>query len=1231
MNTSKQVSVTGRGISLAAWKTSATTTALTLMMSVLLVSLSGFNFALASITNGSATVDGASSGSFVSSESISATVTVTTSGSDTADDWKSTSWRIGDGSFACVNTSNHTQDGTYSETFNVTAPSETGTYAAEFVAYNGESCSGGFSSTISLPDSVTVVQPFADTFGVSESSTISGWTDSGSETEGDSGGEDTARNGNPANKFAKIGETGGGSDGYMCRTITATGYYDLALSYGWNGDDDTESDDQGIVEYKSIGSCSDGSGWTSLASHDLNDETWNSVSGTDLSALDNSSFLLRFRRDASASDEYFRVDDVIVSGNTTPPTGTLIINKRLINNNGGNNATTSFSFQVNGGDATVFEEDGSNVVTVPAGDYSVVEVGDPLADYITSYTDCSGTIANGETKTCTIENDDRTATLHIIKNVVGGDGTFNFVVTQGETLVASPSIDTAEDGNDSVDMTINANTDYIVEEPSVPEGWDFTSVSCDAGVAGPSATSYTVNVDSGVIVNCTYTNTKRASFSLAKLSAPEDSAFQFKFDLTGPDFTDSETFSPSGTWSEHVFDLVPGDYSIIETIVSGDWTGTQEMACNGDGDNDPSGSVASTFPFTLNPGEEMSCTVNNTEDALISGKKFEDMDADGLAGEDSGLSDWTIMATQVVADDPETPEVDESADPLTYTRETDDDGNYSFRLPPGEYKICEITQESWIQSYPVSGGAEVVACEENYGYSVTVAAGGNVSGMDFGNYQNGSITGYKWNDVNGDGIWDIDEAALSGWTIELAADADPETVIGTQETHEIPNGVDVGQYLFDDLKPGTYRLSENMGDRTGWVQTYPSDPAYYTVTVHSGEEISEYANFGNAEGASIIGSKWNDENGDAEWQRGCESECTTESGLEGWTITATPIDGEGGDAIGDSLTTTTASDGSYSFDFLPAQFGWWRITEVAQSGWEQTVPEGETFEINVSGGTTYEANDFGNHRDATISGVKWNDEDGDSTRDEGDSGLSGWVITATPVGSDGLPMTEEGRSATSTTTGESGSYSLSFDLSNDGFWKITETTQSGWTKTFPAEGSSYLVEVTATSTSIADKDFGNHREQTSDDSEQQEEEIVRPSGGNGPIVGSLAQGQVLGASIGPSGQVLGTSTTTITTTNETTCSESVLTQYMRRGKKNDPEQVKMLQQFLNDEMNSNLPLTGFFGRLTENAVKAFQQKYASDILTPWGLTEPTGYVYKFTLWKINSLICATLNAPKPEV
>lgn len=123
-----------------------------------------------------------------------------------------------------------------------------------------------------------------------------------------------------------------------------------------------------------------------------------------------------------------------------------------------------------------------------------------------------------------------------------------------------------------------------------------------------------------------------------------------------------------------------------------------------------------------------------------------------------------------------------------------------------------------------------------------------------------------------------------------------------------------------------------------------------------------------------------------------------------------------------------------------------------------------------------------------------------------------------------------------------------------------------------------------------------------------------------------------GGSIVPvvTGEVLGAATED---TGSDTCA-ALLTSYLRMG--SSGTQVQLLQDFLNKEMSAHLPVTGWFGPLTLEVVKAFQLKYADEILKPWygfGLQEgaPTGYVYKTTLTKINNLSCASLNQPVPAL
>jgi|GEM_PF-683294 hypothetical protein len=106
------------------------------------------------------------------------------------------------------------------------------------------------------------------------------------------------------------------------------------------------------------------------------------------------------------------------------------------------------------------------------------------------------------------------------------------------------------------------------------------------------------------------------------------------------------------------------------------------------------------------------------------------------------------------------------------------------------------------------------------------------------------------------------------------------------------------------------------------------------------------------------------------------------------------------------------------------------------------------------------------------------------------------------------------------------------------------------------------------------------------------------------------------------GIVLGASTSTPSTVTPTTCSP-LLSTFLRPGIGNDTGQVMKLQEFLNDEMGTLLPITGIFGPLTEAAVKAFQGKYKDQILTPLGLTTPTGIVLSATQSRINALSCSS--------
>ena len=90
-------------------------------------------------------------------------------------------------------------------------------------------------------------------------------------------------------------------------------------------------------------------------------------------------------------------------------TATLTVIKQVVNNSGGVAVPSDFSFQVSGSTTTQpivqFNENGQNVLTFPAGTYSVYE--SAANGYTATYNGCSNIeLLSGAQATCTITNDD---------------------------------------------------------------------------------------------------------------------------------------------------------------------------------------------------------------------------------------------------------------------------------------------------------------------------------------------------------------------------------------------------------------------------------------------------------------------------------------------------------------------------------------------------------------------------------------------------------------------------------------------------------------------------------------------------------------------------------------------------------------------------------------------------------------------------------------------------------
>jgi hypothetical protein len=199
----------------------------------------------------------------------------------------------------------------------------------------------------------------------------------------------------------------------------------------------------------------------------------------------------------------------------------------------------------------------------------------------------------------------------------------------------------------------------------------------------------------------------------------------------------------------------------------------------------------------------------------------------------------------------------------------------------------------------------------------------------------GTISGHKFEDMNGDGNWDPGEGGVPNWTVSLYNDANGD---GIAQPGELVGNTTTdfdGGYSFTGLAAGDYLVVE--GAIPGWLNT---SPTLIEVDDLDAGETSENNDFFNALAGSITGHKYNDLDGDGNLDPG-------EPGLAGWTITLFK------DGV-EVATAITGPDGWYSFaGLLPGNY---TTVETLQDGWEQTL--GSSPETLTSAEHDIEGNDF---------------------------------------------------------------------------------------------------------------------------------------------------------------------------------------------------------------------------------------------------------------------------------
>ena len=298
-----------------------------------------------------------------------------------------------------------------------------------------------------------------------------------------------------------------------------------------------------------------------------------------------------------------------------------------------------------------------------------------------------------------------------------------------------------------------------------------------------------------------------------------------------------------------------------------------------------------------------------------------------------------------------------------------------------------------------------------------------------------TVTGTVYDDADSNGVRSSGENGVSGWTVYLDLDNSGTLntdAAGTPEPSAVTN-VD-GDFVISHLIPGTYRVSEVV--QSGWA---PTASVSQDVTVFKDQDNK--VDFFNFSGGEIVGTVWNDLNGDGIRATDPVSGEFTDPGLASWTVFLDLNNNRSADP--DEPSTLTDVNGSYSFSNLPE--GDYEVTEIQPAGWD--VPK--KFDIRQTAAVVARqqvVQDFANFSlvNGSIQGTVWNDLNADGVRATDpvtgaftDPGLADWTVFL-DLNGNRLPDVGE----LSTVTDANGNYSFISLLAGD--YEVTEVLPDGW-------------------------------------------------------------------------------------------------------------------------------------------------------------------------------------------
>ncbi len=410
------------------------------------------------------------------------------------------------------------------------------------------------------------------------------------------------------------------------------------------------------------------------------------------------------------------------------------------------------------------------------------------------------TVNKGVLSTITLCNARDTGTITIVKDASpDSSDSFKFTGNLGE-------FDLVDDGGDNslykkIFTGVGSDT-YTVTEPAV-KGWTLDSITCEGGSdVKTNNRNAVIKLSSDENVTCTFKNTRdTGSITIIKEAlVKSDTDFDFTGDLGS--FSLLDDGGDNSLYKKSYGPISTGEYTVTESELSG-WT-LDKVSCNGETvDIDES-----SIKIDLEKGDSITCTFYNSPNGSIHGYKWSDKDMDSSRDEGEDLlSGWTIELYESDGED------GFKLDPIKSTVTSDGDAHFGWywfeNLLPGKYKVCEINQPGWSQTFPNDPECYIINLpdQNSYGFEKSKNATDGYE-YNFGNVELANLTVYKFRDDNQDGVKDEDEPTLPDWEINLSKIESKADTLTTDED---------GKVVFENLLPGRYNLSENLQE--GWSQS----------------------------------------------------------------------------------------------------------------------------------------------------------------------------------------------------------------------------------------------------------------------------------------------------------------------------------------------------------------------------------------------------------------------------